>query len=83
MELLLGYVVVFFPGVTDRSKFTSDYLYIVICLYASMENHVLPHVTFLPCAICPGDCTLYSDDPSEPSEYKLSDALNKVGRCMR
>ena len=28
-------------------------------------------------------CKLYSCNSPQPSEYKLSDALNKVGYCMR
>lgn len=46
-------------------------LLLFICLYGKM---------FLPCLACPCDCKLYS---SQPSEYKLSDALNKIGYYMK
>lgn len=44
---------------------------------------------FLPHVACPCDCIklhsqeLYLGDLSYPSEYKLSEALNKVDYCMR
>lgn len=45
--------------------------------YASMEK-----LFFLPYVTCPCDWTPYSCETSQPSEYKVSDALNKLGYCM-
>lgn len=36
----------------------------------------------LPCETCHCDCWLHSGDSSQPSEYKLSEALDKVGYSM-
>lgn len=52
-----------FPGLVDRSEFTSDcsvQLVIVICLYGSMEIVFLQHVDYLPYVGCLCDCILYS-----------------------
>lgn len=37
----------------------------------------------LLCATSPCDYKQSLDDSSEPSKYKLSDFLNKVGYCIR
>jgi hypothetical protein len=55
------------PDVTDRGECTSDYsiqLAIVICLYASMEKHVLLCAACLSHVVCPYDWILYSCEVS-------------------
>lgn len=52
MELFWECLFVSLPCVVNRNEFTSDYSATVICLYASMEKHVLT------CVICPCDCNL-------------------------
>jgi hypothetical protein len=65
----------------ERGEFTSDcslQLAIVICLYAFMKKTCLVwlahHGQLRSC-----DWTFYLCDSSQPSEYKLSDTLNKAG----
>lgn len=72
------------PSVTDSSEFASDYLIrlVIICLYVSIGKHVFTHETF------PWDC-MYLELMRTwllwaffPSEYSVSDALDRVGYCM-
>ena len=38
---------------------------------------------FLSCTVGPCDCILYACEFSLATEYKLSDAVNKISYCMR
>ena len=57
----------FFPGVADRSEFTS-----AVVIYLHAKKHVLPHMA------CPSDWRPYSCDSSKPPDYKLADVLNEL-----
>lgn len=83
-ELFLECVFVLFPGVVDKSEFTSEYLLqldIVICLYASMKNHF-----FFTCSLpATYDLPLWLD--TLPMWLFLTlwiqiDVLNNVGYCI-
>lgn len=75
-DLFLGCAALPLPGAADRTDFTLDYLLqlAIICFYSSMKKG-FAFVLLLCYEACPGDCTLYSCDSSEPS--------NKDGDCKR
>jgi hypothetical protein len=83
--LLAECVFLLLPGVADRSEFTAGYS-VWLAGVTQLNIYILPRKNmFLPCVTCPCDCIqleLYPCDLPEPSKYKLSEALPKVGYCM-
>lgn len=56
---------------------TTGHCYLPLCRY---RKHILPHVL---CVASPCDHTVYSCDSAQPPQYKLSDALDKIGSDMK